>query len=248
MTLRRGSDVLIVHSSDLHLEHDYTVPLRGGNGTAALSAVLSVARACEADVLVLAGDTFDSHRLPVELVERAAHLISAAAQPIVLLPGNHDPVVSNSIFAHRAISGAANLHVIGVTHEEAVIFDDLELEVWGRAHHGYGDMIPLERPRRRSVRWQVALAHGHYVPLPDRATRLRPSWLIGDDELAATSADYIALGHWNRPAVVGTVKKAYYCGSPSYAGSVNLVRLTAMGGVEVQRTKLDVERELWAAD
>jgi DNA repair exonuclease SbcCD nuclease subunit len=248
MTLRRGSDVLIVHSSDLHLEHDYTVPLRGGNGTAALSAVLSVARACEADVLVLAGDTFDSHRLPVELVERAAGLISAAGLPIVLLPGNHDPVVSNSIYVQRAISRAANLHVIGVTHEEAVVFDDLELEVWGRAHRGYGDMIPLEHPRQRSTRWQVVLAHGHYMPLPDRATPLRPSWLIGDDELAATNADYIALGHWNRPATVGGVKKAYYCGSPGYAGTVNIVRLTAMGRVEIHRTKLDATREPGAID
>jgi DNA repair exonuclease SbcCD nuclease subunit len=248
MTLRADRDVIIVHSSDLHIEHDYSRRSLARDGTDVLSAVLTAARKWKADVLVLAGDTFDSHRLPAELVERAAELISAAGLPIVLLPGNHDPVVSNSIFAHRAISGAANLHVIGVTHEEAVIFDDLELEVWGRAHHGYGDMIPLERPRRRSVRWQVALAHGHYVPLPDRATRLRPSWLIGDDELAATSADYIALGHWNRPAIVGTVRKAYYCGSPSYAGSVNLVRLTEMAGVEVQRIKLDVAREPWATD
>ena len=248
MTLRAGRDVLIVHSSDLHIEHDYSPRSHAREGTGVLSAVLSAAREWKADVLVLAGDTFDSHRLPVELVERAADLISAAGLPIVLLPGNDDPVVSNSIYAHRAISGAANLHVIGVTHEEAVLFDDLDLEVWGRAHHGYGDMIPLERPRQRSTRWQVALAHGHYVPLPDRATRLRPSWLIGDEELAATSADYIALGHWNRPAVVGTVKKAYYCGSPGYAGSVNLVRLTAMGGVEVQRTKLDVAREPWATE
>jgi DNA repair exonuclease SbcCD nuclease subunit len=248
MTRRAGGDVLIIHSSDLHLEHDYSARLHGGDGTAVLSAVLSAARGFQADVLVLAGDTFDSHRLPVDLVERAAGLISAAGLPIVLLPGNHDPVVSNSIYAHRAISGAANLHVIGVTHEEAVILDDLELEVWGRAHRGYADMIPLERPRQRSTRWQVVLAHGHYVPLPDRATRLRPSWLIGDDELAATGADYIALGHWNRPATVGAVKKAYYCGSPGYAGTVNLVRLTAMGRVEVHRTKLDVAREPWAVD
>ena len=61
-------------------------------------------------------------------------------------------------------------------------------------------MIPLERPRPRSTSWQIAVAHGHYAPRPDRTTRLRPSWLIGDDELAATGADYIALGHCSRPA------------------------------------------------
>ena len=246
--MSRDKDVVLIHSSDLHLEHDYAARLHGGDGTAVLSAVLGAARELDADVLVLAGDTFDSHRLPAEFVDHAAGLISAAGLPVVLLPGNHDPIVSNSVYAHRAISGAANLHVIGVTHEEAVVFEDLELEVWGRAHRDYGDMIPLERPRQRSTRWQIALAHGHYVPLPDRTTRLRAAWLIGDCELAATGADYIALGHWNRPATVGAVKKAYYSGSPGYAGTVNLVRLTAAGRVEITRAKLNITREPWAAD
>ena len=97
-------------------------------------------------------------------------------------------------------------------------------------------MIPLERRRARSSRWQIAVAHGHYVPNPDRSTRLRPAWLIGDEELAATGADYIALGHWNRGAKVG--RAAYYSGSPEYAGTVNVVRLKADGNIEVSRTEL----------
>ena len=28
-------------------------------------------------------------------------------------------------------------------------------------------MIPFERLRPRSTRWQIATAHGHYVPVPD---------------------------------------------------------------------------------
>jgi hypothetical protein len=131
--------------------------------------------------------------------------------------------------------------VLGVTHDEAVVLADLGLEIWGRPHRDYGDMIPLERPRPRSTRWQIALAHGHYMPVPDRTSRLRPAWLIGDDELAATGADYIALGHWNRAAKVGVA--AYYSGSPEYAGTVNVVRLIAAGDVEVIRAELDIARE-----
>jgi hypothetical protein len=97
-------------------------------------------------------------------------------------------------------------------------------------------MIPLERPRARSTRWQIAVAHGHYAPIPDRSTRLRPSWLIGDAELAATSADYIALGHWNRPVRVGHA--AYYSGSPEYARTLNVVHLCPSGTVEVTRANL----------
>jgi DNA repair exonuclease SbcCD nuclease subunit len=241
------SEIVIVHSSDLHMDDDYTARLHGGDGTAGLAGVLALARRAGADLVVLAGDTFDSHRLPVRLLERAAAVISAAALPVVVLPGNHDPAVADAAYHHAALAGIKNLHVLGVTHDEAVVFADLDLEIWGRPHRDYGDMIPFERPRRRSTRWQIAVAHGHYVPIPDRTIRMRPSWLIGDDELAATGADYIALGHWNRAAKVGPVA-AYYSGSPEYAGTVNVLRLSSARDVIVCRAKVDIAREPAALD
>src|SRR6266576_3324086 len=165
-TMLPARDIVVVHSSDLHMDHDYTARLHGGDGTAGL-----------------AGVTFDCHRVPPLLLERAAALISAAALPVVLLPGNHDPAVADAVYHHQALARLDNLHVLGVTHEEAVLFADIDLEVWGRAHRDYGDMMPFEQLRPRSTRWQIAVAHGHYVPVPDRTIRLRPSWLIGDDEL-----------------------------------------------------------------
>jgi DNA repair exonuclease SbcCD nuclease subunit len=266
---------VVVHSSDLHLDHDYTARLHGGDGTAGLVGVLAAARSASADVVVLAGDTFDCHRLPDHLLERAAAVIAATPLPVVILPGNHDPAVPDAVYRHGALAEVENLHVLGVTHDEAVLFPGLGLEVWGRPHRDYGDMIPFERgvthdeavlfpglglevwgrPHRdygdmipferlrpRSTRWQVAVGHGHYVPVPDRSIRLRPSWLIGDDELAATGSDYIALGHWNRAVKVGNVA-AYYSGSPEYAGTVNVVRLGAAGAVAVTRAELDIARE-----
>ena len=247
MPFAPSRDIVLVHSSDLHMDHDYTARLHGGDGTAGLSSVLAAARAAAADVVVLAGDTFDCHRQPTDLLERAAAIISAAALPVVLLPGNHDPAVPDAVYHGGALSAVDNLYVLGVTHDEAVLFADLGLEIWGRAHRDYGDMIPFEWLRPRSTRWQIAMAHGHYVPLPDRTSRLRPSWLIGDNELAATGADYIALGHWNRPAKVGTVA-AYYSGSPEYAGTVNVVQLCADGKVAVTRAPLEIAREPSAVD
>jgi DNA repair exonuclease SbcCD nuclease subunit len=242
-------DIVVVHSSDLHVDHDYTARLHGGDGTAGLAGVLSAARSAGANVVVLAGDTFDCHRLPMDLLDRAAAVIAAAALPVVVLPGNHDPAVPDAVYRHGALAAVENLHVLGVTHDEAVVFAELGLEIWGRPHRDYGDMIPFERQRPRSTRWQIAVAHGHYVPMPDRTTRLRPSWLIGDDELTATGADYVALGHWNRAVKVGNGGvAAYYSGSPEYAGTVNVVRLTTAGDVAVTRAELDIAREPSAVD
>ncbi|MGA8498922.1 MAG: metallophosphoesterase [Xanthobacteraceae bacterium] len=238
-------DVVVVHSSDLHVDHDYTARLHGGDGTAGLSCVLEAARDLSADVVLLAGDTFDSHRVPQNLIEQAAAVIGAAALPVVILPGNHDPAIASAIYRDGALAAVKNLHVIGVTHDEAIAFPDLALEVWGRPHRDYDDMIPFEMVRARQTRWLIAMAHGHYQPKPDRSVVPRPSWLIGDDDIAATGADYVALGHWNRAVRVGNgVVPAYYSGSPEYAGTVNVVRLSETGGVTVTRAPLDIAREI----
>ena len=106
-------------------------------------------------------------------------------------------------------------------------------------------MIPFEIIRPRRTRWQIAVAHGHYEPAPDRSIRPRPSWLIGDDEIAATGADYVALGHWNRAVRVGNgAVPAYYSGSPEYAGTVNVVQRNRSGEVVVTRAPLDIAREI----
>ena len=108
-------------------------------------------------------------------------------------------------------------------------------------------MIPFETARggrQRRTRWQIAMAHGHYEPAPDRTVGPRPSWLIGDAELAATGADYVALGHWNRAIRVGNGSvPAYYSGSPEYAGTMNVVTMSEEKGVTVIRAPLDIARE-----
>jgi len=244
-----GRDVTIVHSSDIHVDHVYTARMHGGDGAGGLACVLDAARGIGADVVLLAGDTFDCHRLPDELVDRAATVIRAAQIPVVLLPGNHDPVLPDAVYHRQSFAAAHNLHIIGLTQDEAVLFPDLDLEIWGRAHRDYSDMVPFETVRPRRTRWQVATAHGHYVPLPDRITWPRPSWLIGDAELTSTGADYVALGHWNSPAKVGNGPvEAHYSGSPEFAGTVNVVRLDAARGVAVTRQRLEIARDPYALD
>ena len=241
-------DIVVVHSSDLHVDHDYTARLHGGDGVAGLACVLNAARSLAADVVILAGDTFDSHRVPQDLIERAAAVMAAAAMPVVVLPGNHDPAVDEAIYRGSSLAGVTNLHVIGVTHDDSIVFPALSLEVWGRAHQDYGDMIPLEIGRQRAprrTRWQIAMAHGHYEPVPDRSKGPRPSWLISDSELEATGADYVALGHWNKAVRVGNgTVPAYYSGSPEYAGSINVVRMSESAGVTITRAPLDIAREV----
>jgi DNA repair exonuclease SbcCD nuclease subunit len=231
-------EVVLAHSSDLHVDEDRPAA-SGGDGTARLRTVLATARAVRADILLLAGDTFENNQLSLAILDRARRLLAEAGFPVVILPGNHDPALAQSVFVRGGFDTLPNVSILGVTHDKAVPFPDFDLEIWGHAHRDYFSMAPLRGPRQRSTRWQVAMAHGHYEPPETRANPLRPSWVFGDEEIAATAADYLALGHWDRPMRVGNgVVPAYYSGSPSLAETVNLVRLTAAGDVVVSREPL----------
>ncbi|MGA8196316.1 MAG: metallophosphoesterase [Acetobacteraceae bacterium] len=232
-------EVTIVHSSDLHVDDDRTADAHGGDGTAGLAAVLACARALSADIVLLAGDTFDNNRVPSRVIDRAGRLLADSGIPVVILPGNHDPALPDCIYIRGGYTGIPNVSVLGITHDEAVAFPGPEVEIWGHAHRDYENMIPLRGPRARSTRWQIAMAHGHYEPPENLATPLRPSWLFSDDAIAATRADYLALGHWDRAVRVGNgIVPAYYSGSPELAQTVNVIRLTASGEVLVAREPL----------
>ena len=229
---------MLVHSSDLHVDEDCAIGACG-DGTASLRAVLTTARALRADIALLAGDTFENNQLSAGILGRDGRLLAETGMPVVILPGNHDPAAAGSVFVRGGFAELPNVSILGVTHDEAVPFGAFDLEIWGHAHRDYFSMAPLRGPRRRSTRWQVAIAHGHYEPPATRANPLRPSWVFSDEEIAATAADYLALGHWDRAVRVGNgIVPAYYSGSPELARTVNLVRLTAAGEVIVAREKL----------
>jgi len=233
------TEIVLVHSSDLHVDEDRAVGSRNGDGTAGLRWVLVTARAARADVVLLAGDTFENNQLGQAILERARGLLADADLRVVILPGNHDPALADSVFVRGGFAELPHVSILGVTHDEAVPFPVFDLEIWGHAHRDYYSMAPLRGPRPRSTRWQAAMAHGHYEPPATRANPLRPSWVFSDEEIAATGADYLALGHWDRAVRVGNgVVPAYYSGSPHLARTVYMVRLTATGGVVVTRERL----------
>jgi len=236
---RNGGEVTLVHSSDLHVDDGRIAAQHGGDGTGGLKAVLAYARSVTADVVLLAGDTFDNHMVSAATIERAAQVLAEAGVPVVLLPGNHDPVTADSVFVRGGYGDIPGLRILGLSDDGSISFVEHQLEIWGNAHRDYHDMAPLKNPRPRTTRWQIAMGHGHYEPPETFANPLRPSWLISDEAIDATGADYVALGHWDRPAQVGSgIIPAYYSGSPEWAKTVNLVRFTKTGDVIVTREPL----------
>ena len=90
------SDIVLVHSSDLHIDHQYGPEIYGGVATMGLRVVLGAAAALDADAVLVAGDMFENNRLPEAVLEETAQLLAAATAQVVILPGNHDPAMQGS--------------------------------------------------------------------------------------------------------------------------------------------------------
>jgi DNA repair exonuclease SbcCD nuclease subunit len=240
MRTARHPEVTIVHSSDLHVGIDDSFdPERTFRSLSVLHDVLAAASAARADVVVLAGDTFDNHRQPAKLLTLAGEILRDYSRPVVILPGNHDPLTPDSVYRRAGLAAIPNVSILGLNVDGGITFSELDLEIWGRAHTDYMDMSPLANPRARTTGWQLAAAHGHYVDEPRDPQRLIASWLIHHEDIIATGADYVALGHWNQCTAVGNGQViAYYSGSPEYAGTVNVVQLKCDGSVAVGKAPL----------
>src|SRR6266540_6442972 len=59
--------------------------------------VFAAAEQAGAQVVLLAGDIFDHNRQPLAFLDRAARLLADAGRPVVILPGNHDPLTPDSV-------------------------------------------------------------------------------------------------------------------------------------------------------
>ena len=224
-------DLTVVHSSDLHIDAS-----RVTERFHPLCRVLDTAKQVKANVVLLAGDIFDHNRMPIALLERTARLLDDVRIPVIILPGNHDCLTADSVYRRGGLADPTNVHVLGVHSEDYVAFPDFELEVWGRAHFDYENMSPLSKSRPRTTTRQIAMAHGHWVR--SEADQHR-AWLISGDEIAATGADYVALGHWPQATEVeGGGVPAFYSGSPDLAATVNVVRFRDGDAAAVTRASL----------
>src|SRR4051794_33394230 len=86
---------------DLHVDHEYTAHVHGGDGTGGLASVLDAARKMPPDVVMLCDDTFAFPRLPNSFLDPPAEVTAAAGIPVVLLPVNPPPAVEDAVFHHH---------------------------------------------------------------------------------------------------------------------------------------------------
>lgn len=233
----------ILHTSDIHLSEYNLDDGRGPDSRSerALKALVDLSIQEEASLVIIAGDLFDHNRVDAAVVDLALRELLRAAVPVLILPGNHDCLGPDSVYWRPCFSKLApNIRVFTALEGERFSFPELDLAIWGKPISTYGgDHRPMEGiPPRGGERWQIAVAHGHYVG--DRIDQIY-SFQISEEEITQSRQDYVALGHGSafRCICNGPVK-AYYSGSASQTGNAIVVELLDGTGVQVRPCRLPV--------
>ena len=68
-----------------------------------------------------------------DLIDQTARLIGDSEMSVVILPGNHDPLTPDSVYRRGGLSDPNNVKVIGLHDEDANVFAEWGLEIWGNA-------------------------------------------------------------------------------------------------------------------
>ena len=234
----------LLHTSDVHIGAPFLfLGMKGSEQRLALREALAgiarIARDEKYDVLLIAGDLFDSAFGASEA--DVSHVIgclrdAGASCRVVILPGGHDHYSPGSVYERelKRFESIGSVRVL-TPGNEVIDFPDLSLAVHGRA---LSSNVPSESAFRGLApaagrRWNVCVAHcsveGFSAGLDAKEA---PSRL---DDLAA-GFDYVALGHWHSFKVLREkTPPVLYSGSPEIVardqqGAGFAVSITLAGG------------------
>lgn len=244
------SRLTIIHTSDVHLESDTFG--RGEAGQAyqqriqeAFRRVVDLVCDTPADLFLIAGDLFDSNRVPESGVEFVNAELRRVPCPVILIPGNHDCYDHRSIYKKVDFT-AAGPHVHTLTEEagRTIRFPELQATIWGK---GLVEHDPSFRPLagvpdRQGDWWHIGMAHGYYV----EEEEIQRSSPVQPEEIAQSGLDYLAMGHVHvfNDLSQGTTTSCYpgtpaplYMGVDD-GGSVAVVTLDPEHGVLLRQQKV----------
>lgn len=174
--------------------------------------IAALAQKRNVDAVLVAGDVFDNATTPDQILRRALEAMKTYKGPWVLLPGNHDPALSESPWTRLEHIGLPE-NVIPALAPEIILLADGHLAVLPAplARKNEPDdvtqwMDAAETPPR-AVR--VGLAHGSIANrLPGGDVKNE----IADDRATKADLDYLALGDWH--GTMEIAPKTWYSGTP----------------------------------
>lgn len=183
--------IKLLHAADLHLDSAFS----------SLSPALSVQRrqeqrqclrllaqaAQDCDLVLLAGDLFDSAHVYRDTLDALKECFAAISAPIFIAPGNHDYLAAGSPYLTE--DWGSNVHIFTESAVRRVHLDALHCDVYGAAFTA-PEMPSLPEGFRAEKTDGVSLMVLHSDLQPNS-----PYLPLTGAQIAASGLDYLALGH-----------------------------------------------------
>lgn len=227
--------IKLLQFGDLHLDAPFT-SLADADGVPdrrrqelkqALACIVDVAIAESVDLLLVCGDLYEhgyTRKNTLHYISDQFNRIPAI--PVLLVPGNHDPMVPDSYYCE--FDWPANVHILK-NREQYFSHPGTGARVYGH--------LPLKNELDRSA-INILLYHGT-LDMPFSTDAYQP---VSSEALDALGFDYCALGHFHtRIQGAGKGHQIYNAGSPEPLGfdeegdhGVIIASITKEVGYEVE--------------
>ena len=191
------------------------------------------------DAVLVAGDVFETNAVSNETIHGLIQAMEPFKGPWVLLPGNHDPALAESVWSRIEYLGRpANLHI--ALTADAIVLSDGSLVVLP------APLLRRHEPEDITSEWdtistpagaiRVGLGHGSIENrLPGKAEAPNP---IAEDRENLARLDYLALGDWHGTVQISS--RTWYSGTPepdrfktNDSGNILLVTIEQSGALPV---------------
>lgn len=203
-----------------------------------VARIAALAAERQVDAVLVAGDVFDTQGVSDRTIRRLFAALAAYGGPWVMIAGNHDAALADSVWSRAAQLDCipSNVHVplrTGVVDLAAQNLAVLAAPLTQR--HTYDDVTQaFDALESAPGRIRIGLAHGSVAGrLPDTIDATNP---IAPDRAARARLDYLALGDWH--GCLSIDERTWYAGTPEQdrfrgnePGYALDVRITAPGAV-----------------
>lgn len=217
----------------------------------AVAKIAELATAEQVDAVLVAGDIFDKQALSDNTLRRVINAMSGFAGRWVMLPGNHDAALAESVWTRLQ-----RLEVLTPNIEVALEPGVIEYPNLGVAvlvapltqRQTHTDLTePFDGMQTALGLVRVGLAHGSVAGvLPESADSPNP---IAPDRAMTARLDFLALGDWHGTKQVD--ERTWYSGTPEQdrfkdndSGNVLIIEIDAPGAL-LRVTKKRIGKFSW---
>ncbi len=180
----------------------------------AIEALAQLAVDQNCDAVLVAGDVFDAQTVSDRTIRRVFNATGVFKGPWVMLPGNHDAALAESVWTRARRLGAVPDNVHLALEPGVTVLAEQGLAILAAPltqRHTYSDLtVRFNDWETPAGLLRVGLAHGSVQGvLPDEVDATNP---IAPDRTQLANLDYLALGDWHGTKQINA--RTWYSGTP----------------------------------